>query len=170
MGSGKHEWDSQFEMTYEQEFQWKYTEWVYLIRMMETELGKEKAHDIVRRARDRFQSDRYRKIFTERKPVESFQDYLEYSRDTRDDPLSKARTLSGLVEDSEMLSYRVDECLWAKTFKVLKAEDIGELLCEGAFHQVSCVSPHLRFHRTKTLMRGDPYCDYKFTWEEEQDA
>jgi len=59
MGSGKHEWDSQFEMTYEQEFQWKYTEWVYLIRMMETELGKEKAHDIVRRARDRPRARNY---------------------------------------------------------------------------------------------------------------
>jgi len=157
-------------MTYEQEYLWKYTEWVCLIRMMEEELGKDKAHDILRKARDRLHAERYRKIFTERKPVESFQDYLEYSKDIRDGPLSKARTLSGLIEDSEQIYYRVDECLWAKTFHELGAADIGELLCEGAYHQASCISPHLRFHRTKTLMRGDPYCDYKFTWEEEQDA
>ena len=60
MGSGKHEWDSQFEMTYEQEYLWKYTEWVYLIRTMETELGKDKAHLIVRKARDNFHTDRYK--------------------------------------------------------------------------------------------------------------
>jgi hypothetical protein len=170
MGSGKHKWESRFEMTYEQEYLWKYTEWIYLIRMMEEELGKDKAHRIVRKARDNFHTDRYKKPFSERKPIESFQEYIEYTKDTENNPLSKARTLSNIVETSEEYSYHVDECLWAKTFKELGAEDIGELLCEGAFHQVSCVSPYLRFHRTRTLMKGDPYCDYKYTWEEEQDA
>jgi hypothetical protein len=153
-------------MTYEQEFRWKYTEWVFLIREMEKELGKEQAHNIVRKARDRLHTDRYQKLFSNRESIESFQDYLIYTKDTENNPFSKARTVSNIVETSEAYSYHVDECLWAKTFKELKAADIGELLCEGAFHQVSCVNPNLKFHRSMTLMKGDPYCDYKFTWEE----
>ena len=51
MSSDKHKWQSQFEMSYEQEYLWKYTEWVYLIREMEKELGKDQAHKIVRKAR-----------------------------------------------------------------------------------------------------------------------
>ena len=171
MSSDKHSWDAPFDMTYEQEFKWKFTTWVYLVREMEKELGKEKAHNIIRQAGDNFQTDRYKKMFSQRKPVESFQEYLNYSRESRNTPLmSKTRTTSNLVETSEELSYHTDECLWAKTFKELGAEDIGELLCEGAFHQVSCVSPHLRFHRSMTLMKGDPYCNYRYTWEEDKDA
>ena len=169
MSSDSHKGQSQFEMTFEQEYLWKYTEWMYLIREIEQELGKEQAHQIVRQARDKFQTDRYKKIFSNRKPIESFQDYLQY-KDTENNPLSKARTLSNIVENSEEYSYHVDECLWAKTFREIGAEDIGELLCEAAYHQVSRVSPYLRFHRTKTLMKGNPYCDYKFTWEEDKDA
>ena len=157
-------------MTYEQEYRWKYTEWVHLIREMEKQLGKEKAHDIVRKARDNFHTERYRKLFTNRKPVESFKEYLKYTKESANSPLNKARTLSEVVENVDEYSYHVDECLWAKTFKELGAEDIGELLCEGAFHQVSCVSPHLRFHRSMTLMKGDPYCNYRYTWEEDKDA
>ena len=160
-------WDSQFDKSYEQEFLWKYTELVYLIREMEKELGKELTHEIVRKARDNFHTDRYAKLLSEKKAVESLQEYIEYSRDAmKSPPMSKSRTISELVEGPEEFSYRVNKCLWARTFRELGAADIGELLCEGAFHQVSGVNPHLRFHRTKTLMKGDPYCDYKFTWEE----
>ena len=168
MSSGKHDWDSKFDMTYRQGFLWKFTDWVYLIREMEKELGKEKAHDIIRKVRDQVNTDRYKKLFKERKSVDSFQEYLVYSRESRKSPMmSKTRSTSNHDENSEELTYLVDECLWAMTFKELGAEDIGELLCEGASHQVSCVSPHLRFNRTMTLMKGDPYCNYRYTWEEE---
>ena len=102
MSSDKHSWDDQIDMTYEQEFKWRFGVWVYLVREMEKQVGKEKAHNIVRQAGDNFQTDRYKNIFANRKPIESFQEYLEYSKETRNSPMmSKTRTTSNLVETSE---------------------------------------------------------------------
>lgn len=160
---------NQFDMTYEQDFRWKYTEWVYLIRAMEEELGKERAHGIVRKARERFHEDRIGKMMSGRPPFESLKEYIEYSREQRETPFARnVRTLEEIVETPEVYSYRVKECLWAKTFKDLDAADIGCLLCEGAPAQMSFLSPHLRFERPHTLMAGDPYCDYKTTWSDEE--
>jgi hypothetical protein len=162
-------WKNQFDMTYEQEFKWKYTEWVYLIRAMEKELGKEKAHNIVRKARDKFHSNRISKLLSEREPFTNLDEYIEFSRKQRETPFSgKVRTLENLVESLDEYSYQVKECLWAKTFKDLDASDIGCLLCEGASEQVGFFSPNLRFERPHTLMAGDPYCDYKTTWQDDE--
>jgi hypothetical protein len=160
---------NRFNMTYEQEFRWKYAEWVYLIREMEAELGTEKAHGIVRKARDSFHEDRIGKLMSGRPPFTSLAEYIEYSREQRGTPFARnTRTLEEIVETPEEYSYRVKECLWAKTFKDLDAADIGCLLCEGAPAQMGFFSPHLKLHRPHTLMIGDTYCDYKTTWSEKE--
>ncbi len=67
-----------------------------------------------------------------------------------------------IIEESDRaLKYNVTECLWAKTFRESKAEDIGfALFCHPDFARARVA--HRRLHRTKTLMQGDEHCDFYF--------
>ena len=71
------------------------------------------------------------------------------------------------VEDTpQACELRVTECLWAKTFREMGAEDIGYLLfCNSDYAQCQGFNPKIRLVRTKTLMQGDDCCNHRFVWE-----
>jgi len=52
--------------------------------------------------------------------------------------------------------------MWADVFRELGAQDIGFWICEGDGPAVSAFNPAIGFHRTKTLMMGDDYCDHSY--------
>jgi hypothetical protein len=61
---------------------------------------------------------------------------------------------------------RTTRCLWAETFRRKNAGDIGYAnTCHGDFAAAKTYNPKLRLERTKTLMEGDDYCDFKYIWE-----
>jgi hypothetical protein len=73
-----------------------------------------------------------------------------------------------VVERTERVcEIRVTECLWAKTFREAAAPDIGyAVCCAGDAAMCEAYNPKLRLERTKTLMLGDDYCDYRWVLEE----
>jgi hypothetical protein len=72
-----------------------------------------------------------------------------------------------VVEDSDTRrAYHFTRCMWAEIFRALNAEDIGMWICEGDGPAAAAFNPHIRFHRTKTLMEGDDCCDHVYYLEE----
>jgi hypothetical protein len=69
------------------------------------------------------------------------------------------------VEDQPAaFEVKVEECLWAATFRKHKAEDLGYLLiCHPDFAMARGFNPKMKLHRTKTLMQGHKCCNHR--WE-----
>lgn len=71
-----------------------------------------------------------------------------------------------IVEDTpETIEVKVSECLWAKTFREMGAEDLGYLLvCYRDYADCKGFNPKITMVRSKTLMQGDEYCNHRFLW------
>jgi hypothetical protein len=72
------------------------------------------------------------------------------------------------VEDTtQAFELKVTECLWAKTFREMRAADIGYLLlCNTDYADCQGFNPKITLIRSKTLMQGDDCCNHRFVWEE----
>ena len=62
---------------------------------------------------------------------------------------------------------RVNECLWAKTFREIGAERIGyALICHPDYAYCRGFNPRITMTRSKTLMQGHSHCDHWWAWTE----
>jgi hypothetical protein len=69
-----------------------------------------------------------------------------------------------LHKDDDSLDLKVNSCFWAEEFRRLNASDIGfELCCMADFYIVEGFNPTIEYKRTKTLMKGDSYCDHHYS-------
>ncbi len=80
------------------------------------------------------------------------------------DPFTANTWTMAIVEDTDrVFEMRFDECLWAKTFKEAKAEDLGfKLVCLGDFVTAEAFNPKIELVRDKTLMQGHDCCNHKY--------
>ena len=122
-----------------------------VVKALEAELGKEKAHAIVGEAI----AESYAKFMITRipdrntHPGETDQSF-EYDVD------------SEVVEHTDE-SYFVNmtRCAYADYFRKIGEPEIGALLtCGMDFAVEKKLRPNWEFRRTQTLMQGAPYCDF----------
>lgn len=75
-----------------------------------------------------------------------------------------------VVEDTpQAFEVKVTECLWAKTFREIGAEEIGYwLVCHPDYAYCQGFNPHISMIRSKTLMQGESYCNHRWVWLEER--
>jgi predicted ArsR family transcriptional regulator len=68
-----------------------------------------------------------------------------------------------LHKDKDSLDLNVNSCFWAEEFRKLNAADLGfELCCMADFYIVEGFNPTIKYIRTKTIMKGDRYCDHHY--------
>ena len=160
MSSEPEEWDEKVDITWREYFN---PPWMLpnigiarLARRLEQELGKEKAHRIIKEvAYELAYEDTKKKI--EGIEVNSLEDIPTAMDDIRDKML---RVGSGKSKDGY--------CLWAKTWRDLGAEDIGYLWnCNADEGIMAAFSPHIKLNQGGTLMTGNSFCDNQVTWKEE---
>jgi len=72
-----------------------------------------------------------------------------------------------IVEDTEKaFELKVTECLWAKTFRDAKAEDIGfACICFPDYAVASAFNPKMKMIRDKTLMQDYDCCNHRYVIE-----
>jgi hypothetical protein len=70
-----------------------------------------------------------------------------------------------IVEDGESaFEVRVNECLWASTFRAADAADLGySWVCHPDFAMAAAFNPDIRLRRDRTLMQGANHCNHR--WE-----
>lgn len=129
-----------------------------IVRAMEAELGKERAHELVREALDSATSSeiaatsrgrRFKKMpFNSAGIDASFAagDALQYDV---------------LREDEEAFDFNVTGCQYKALMAELDAVDLGALLfCDGDF--ASAEAYGLELTRTQTCMQGAGHCDFRY--------
>jgi len=83
-------------------------------------------------------------------------------------PNNKMLTYEVAQKTDKVFEVKVTECLSAKVFREMKAEDIGTSVfcypwCDNPISQA--FNPRIRGSLPKNLMKGDDVCIARFVWE-----
>ena len=160
MSSEPPEWDEKVDITWREYFNppWMLPHYgiARLARRMEQELGKEKAHQIIKEVAYELAYE-YTKEKTKGIEVNSMDDFQKAMIPVKGEIME-----IGSGKSSE------GYCLWAETWKKMGAADIGYLwTCYPDKAIMNALSPKLKFTQGETLMTGNSFCDNKITWEED---
>jgi hypothetical protein len=64
---------------------------------------------------------------------------------------------------SERVAFNIHSCFYVDTLNRYGAPELVPIYCDLDDYIYADVSPHMRWDRTKTIGRGDMYCDFCFT-------
>ena len=133
-------------------------------RGLEREIGREKLHELMKRAID----EPAREHMTEFAKKLGKNDLAAYTRDFREPSRFWQNVLTfQVVEDTpRAFEVKVTECLWAKTYRDVQAGDLGYILsCYADSSAARAFNPKMRLVRTKTLMQGNDCCNHRYVIE-----
>lgn len=136
-----------------------------IIRAMETELGKERAHELVRQALD---SKATAEVAAATKG-RSFKT-MPFNSAAVDASFAAGDALKYdvLREDKEAFDFNVVGCQYKALMVELDAVDLGGLLfCDGDFAAANAYG--LELTRTQTCMQGASHCDFRYRLRRDAD-
>lgn len=163
-----HKFQEKMKITYEDFIRTQYAEMVQLARFIETELGREKAFDLIKKARDKLSIDPIEMGKADNVPITNFEEFKTMWKKGWSTMLPNHLTFTIKDDSPEKLEFNVTECIFTKVFKDMNATDLGyALMCHGDFAIAKAYHPKGRMIRTKTLMQGDSYCNHTYIWKEE---
>jgi len=124
-----------------------------IVRALERELGKERAHAIIGQAI----ADAYANWQGSRTPA----------RNTHPREANVAHSFpveSEVVDDTDTaFAINMTRCQFAEYFHEIGEPEIGALLtCGVDFATQAKLRPNWEFKRTQTLTKGAPYCDFRW--------
>jgi hypothetical protein len=162
-----HKFERKADITYLDLLRESFQGMVRLARLMEKELGKERAHELIYRSRVEGDLQLIRKQLKGRKPIETFADFKTLMKGLHESPSARNLfTITYPVDNDEEIEFHATECILAKVFKEMGAEDLGNVMCcEPDFETTPVYCPSVYLKRSKTLMKGDGCCDTKYCWK-----
>jgi len=167
-------WKEKVDITYEEYWKTPYNMphegLVMLVRAMEKELGKKKAHEILLKTMQTHHRELAAR-FLEKQKVEKLMDFAStYMPENWSRRSSMALDGEAVMVSLKEFRLTIRSCLWAKSFREMGAEDIGYIWCclaDNVFTEA--LNPHIKLYRTKTLMMGDDHCNYCWKWEDDEE-
>ena len=160
----KHKFLKDAGMSFADVFKFSYADQLPLLRGLEREIGSEKLTAMLKRIID----DLAGKQAAEQAKKLGRNDLAAFTQELRE-PNSFFQNLLTfeIIEDTpQALETRVTECLWAKTYREANAGDLGYVLtCYGDYAAAQGFNPKMRMIRTKTLMKGDDFCNHRYVIE-----
>jgi len=160
----KHKFLADSGLTLAQVFSMRYLWPLDIFRGLETEIGRDKFHEMLKSIID---ASTKQQVAEMAKTLGS-NDMAAFTGLFRAPDSMFSRVLTyDIVEDTpKAFEVKVKECLWAKTFRDAKAEDLGYILsCYGDYASAQGFNPKMHMIRTKTLMQGDEFCDHRYVIE-----
>lgn len=157
-----HKFDKQVKMTYSEHFHRVFKNRVSILKKLESKIGRDELHAILLE----WSTRRGAKMI--QRKIESFEDFKSLWKSTaRNEFFSHVVTVEFPEDTDTVLKCKYSECLYAKTFRDLEAEDLGYILvCHPDFSMTEAMHPNLRLERSKTLMQGHDCCDHTYVWKE----
>jgi hypothetical protein len=130
-----------------------------LIRAFCTELGRERALELVRRVITDLArqdgADLARRLGEA--SLEAFAQSLDLWSE------GGALEIDRLEQSAQQLSFNVTRCRYAEMYHALGLPDLGaSLSCQRDFALVQGFNPGIELTRTQTIMDGAPFCDFRF--------
>jgi len=173
MSSEKPKWENPVTMTTKEYFTTPFLNphegFVKLVRELEKEIGKEKAHKMVAKVRDDCARD-----FAEKmgggKGFESFEDFLNNFIPAINENMLANNNVGGYTEESPdcVMKTIYTSCVFPEIYKEWDALDIGYLWnCMGDYAMVNAFCEQAGFERPECLMKGDENCTFCWKWRED---
>jgi hypothetical protein len=135
-----------------------------VLRALRTELGKDKADELVRQPLRDWVRSVYHKI-GDRKHGDARQKWERVWDELRP-RIGEAVNREFIRDDNEAREYNVTQCKFAEFFKSLGEPELGEiLLCDFDFYIAEIGAPCVELTRTQTIMGGASYCDFRYRFK-----
>jgi len=152
-------------MTFQDVFDFAYKDLIPVLQGLARELGEERFFETLKKV----VYDTSLKAGQDSARLLPCNDFAAFNASMRE-PSRFARHILTveIVEDTpRAVEVKVTECLWAKIFREMGAEDLGyRLICYRDYADCQGFNPQITLIRSKTLMQGDDYCNHRFVWEE----
>jgi len=134
---------------------------------MENELDKDHAHELLYRSRVEGDLELISRQMKDKKPIDSFADFKTLMKSLHKNPSARNLfTISYPVDNDEEIEFHTTECILAKVFKEMGAENLGHIMCcQPDFETTPAYCPNVYLKRSKSLMKGDSYCDTIYCWK-----
>ncbi|UCC18225.1 MAG: L-2-amino-thiazoline-4-carboxylic acid hydrolase [Promethearchaeota archaeon] len=157
-----------FEISYEDYFKTRFYGIVELMRVLSPILDNKKALDIVKKLWEKKGIDIIVRQLKNTSSIRNFNDFKEIYKEQISTEYMQHCLKFTMEEDTQnKLAFKFTKCLWAETFLEMEASDIGDAMCcYPDFAMAKAFHPKLKLIRTKTLMKGDDFCDSTYIWEE----
>lgn len=135
---------------------------VPILRALREQVGKEKADRLVGDSLRTWARDLYHRI-GEAKPGTPRQKWDAVWAEDMRPRIGEAVDREMLKDDGTVREYNVTRCQYAEFFRALGEPELGTiLLCDSDFHIADVAGDSLEFRRTQTIMKGAPYCDFRY--------
>lgn len=152
----KHIFLRDSEMSFKELFKFAFQEHLIpIMKCLANEIGKDKFIEILKRASSNAQ-------------VQIIGPGLRSGKLklVRSDLMKHVLTRKDFKRTEKSAEWKVTECLFADTFREMDAADIGYATqCYPDFAAAATATPKCKLFRTKTLMQGHDYCDFRYVWE-----
>ena len=129
-----------------------------LIEAFESRLGERETHEVVRKVIEEASHERGREIASQGTgtPIEKFKSLIPIFCE------AGALELVVLNHSHDAYDFNVTRCRYAEFYKEMGTSDLGFLLsCTRDFALASGISDKLELIRTRTIMQGAGYCDFR---------
>jgi L-2-amino-thiazoline-4-carboxylic acid hydrolase len=135
---------------------------VPLIKAFRAEFGEQRANEVARKALWGWSQKLYSDIAGQLpgSPREKWQAMWDAMIATVGNDID----LQPLKEDNRSYEFNITGCRYADFFRQLGEPELGALLlCDMDIHFIEQVgAPDVELTRTQTIMKGAPYCDFRF--------
>ena len=140
---------------------------VKLARLLEEELGKEKAHELIYKCHVQDDLELIPKQLKGKKTIESFEEFKAIMKQLHENPgARKIFTITYPVDNDREIMFFTKECLLAEVFKEMNAQDLGYIMCcRPDFETTPAYCQNVYLKRSKSLMKGDDHCDTTYCWK-----
>lgn len=164
-----HKFNEKTDVTYLDLFKETFRKEVKLARLLEKELGKEKAHELIYRSRVEDDLELIPRQLKGKKTIRSFNEFKALMKQLHENPAArKMFTITYPIDNDEEIMFLTKECILAQVFKELGAEDLGYIMCcQPDFETTPAYCPNVYLKRTRTLMNGGDHCDTTYCWKKQ---
>jgi hypothetical protein len=140
---------------------------VRLARIMERELRKNRAQELLYMSRVEGDLAMVARQMDGRPPIETFAEFKKLMKGLHENQFARNLfTITYPVDNDKEIEFRTTECILAKVFREMGAEELGHIMCcQPDFDTTPAYCSRVSLKRTRSLMKGDDYCDTKYCWK-----
>ncbi len=157
-----------FEISYEDYFRTRFNGMVEIFRVLSPLIDEKKALERIKKLWDKKGIELIVKQLKNTRPITNFEEFkVVYKEQISTEYMQNCLNFTIVEDTPNKLALKFTKCLWAKTFLGINAPDIGySICCHPDFAMAKAFHPNLKLVRTKSLMKGDGYCNSTYIWED----
>ena len=140
----------------------------YIYNTLLKKADKENALNIIKEAHATWGTERAKQYRQKIPPITNYNEFKKAIKDLFESMQKNHITFSIKEDSDEKLEFNVTHCIFAEACKELDSAELGyAIFCHSDYEHAKALHPRSRMVRSKTLMQGDPCCDFTYVWEDE---